>query len=749
MDSFPLLGLALLVGALVPGVWLVVERRKVARARAELAAERERLVKTLGETAAQLTAARAAEDRFRQVVDRSQHGVWAVDADGLTTYVNPRLQAMLGWPAERILGRPAREFVSEEDQERVEATWNERRRGVSDQREFVLRRADGTEVVVESHGVPHLDADGRFLGAFALLTDLSERRQAEAALRASEARKEAQFEVARALAGSRTIEDAAPRVLEAIGVHLGWDVGALWLPDPASGTLSCLAAWNRESAPAPEFVAVSRGISLGPGVDLPGRVHASGSTAWVAEVGQDPGFSRGPAAARAGLRTAYAFPVLHGGTCLAVAEFFRREATPPDPDLLHGFSAVAHQLAQFLERDRAEQERARMLERAIEARREAETANRAKDQFLATLSHELRTPLNAIVGWAHVLRSTHSDPATLTRGLDVIERNAKAQSRLIADVLDVSRIISGKLVLNVGEVDPARVVEAALDSLKPAAEARGLKLVSLLEPGAGPISGDPDRLQQVAWNLLSNAIKFTPEGGEIRVRLRRRESHVELTVSDNGPGIAPSFLPYIFERFRQADGSSTRTHGGLGLGLAIVRHLVELHGGTVEAKSDGTAKGSTFVVRLPVLLARAPVGGSTEAVAAPPERLDGLDVLVVDDEADGRDVAAAILERLGATVRTAASASEAWSSLEKQLPSVLISDVEMPDEDGYSLIRRLRNLPPDAGGRLPAAAFTAYARAEDRSQALAAGYDAHLSKPISPQELASVVALLARRPVAS
>jgi PAS domain S-box-containing protein len=743
-DSLPLLGLALLVGALVPGVWVAIERRRSARERARLAGERDRLAGGAQEAAARLAASRLAEDRFRQVADHSPHGVWAVDAEGRTTYVNPRLLSMLGWPAERLLGQRARDFVAEDEQDRAEAAWNDRRRGLSEERETKLRRPDGSAVVVHSLGVPLLDGEGRFAGSFAILTDLTEKRKAEEALRASEARKQAQFEVARALASSRTIAEAAPRTLEAIGEHLGWDVGALWIPQ-ANGALACVAVWNRESAPAVEFEAVSRGIALGPGVDLPGRVLVSGAAAWVAELGEDHSFSRGPAAERAGLRTAYAFPVLHGGTCLAVAEFFRREATPPDPDLLHGFSAIAQQLAQFLERDRAEQERGRMLERAIEARREAETANRAKDQFLATLSHELRTPLNAIVGWAHVLRSTHSDPATLTRGLDVIERNAKAQSRLIADVLDVSRIISGKLVLNVGEVDPTRVVEAALDSLKPAAEARGLKLVNLLEPGAGPISGDPDRLQQVAWNLLSNAIKFTPEGGEIRVRLRRRESHVELTVSDNGPGIPAGFLPFIFDRFRQADGSSTRSHGGLGLGLAIVRHLVELHGGTVEAKSDGTGKGATFIVRLPVLLARSPMAGGPDAAAIPPERLDGLDVLVVDDEADGRDVAAAILERLGATVRTASSASEAWTKLERQLPSVLISDVEMPDEDGYSLIRRLRNLPADAGGKLPAAAFTAYARAEDRSQALAAGYDAHLSKPISPQELASVVASLGRR----
>jgi signal transduction histidine kinase/ActR/RegA family two-component response regulator len=406
-------------------------------------------------------------------------------------------------------------------------------------------------------------------------------------------------------------------------------------------------------------------------------------------------------------------------------------------------------------RDEALQETRRRLEATLEERtalyREAEEANRIKDEFLATLSHELRTPMNAIVGWTSLMASGDLDPETTRRAVASIDRNAKAQVRLIEDILDVSRIVSGKLRLKIQPVELRSVVEAAVDSVRHAAEAKGVALHVAIDPDAGSIHGDGDRLQQVVWNLVSNAIKFTPRAGRVDVQLSRANAHVELQVRDSGQGIRPEFLPHVFERFRQADSSSTRAHGGLGLGLAIVRHLVEMHGGTVEARSDGEGRGAAFVVHLPIRPVRAaepPAAGVPPpplAGAARPEDLTGVRVLVVEDDAESRSLLESMLARLGAEVEVAASAGEALAAVQRHTPDVLLSDIEMPGEDGYSLIRRIRALPSQEGSRLPAAALTAYARTEDRIAALSAGFQFHLSKPVAAGELAAVVASLARR----
>jgi signal transduction histidine kinase len=403
-------------------------------------------------------------------------------------------------------------------------------------------------------------------------------------------------------------------------------------------------------------------------------------------------------------------------------------------------------------------ERAELLARAQQARAEAEAAravaegaSRMKDEFLATVSHELRTPLNSMLGWASMLRSDTLDPPTRARALETIERSARAQSRLIEDLLDLARILQGKFVLSVGPVELVRVVEAALDTVRPAAEAKGVRLQPVLDSHA-TIVGDAERLQQVAWNLLSNAIKFTPRGGRVLVSLRRAPSYVELSVADTGQGIGGEFLPHVFEPFRQADGSITRRAGGLGLGLSIVRSLVELHGGTVSAASDGPGEGATFVVRLPMAPLRAERAPNEAAEPAPeatgratfecPPALAGLRVLVVDDEPDTQALLAFLLEQCRARVTAVGSAAEALARLERSRFDVLVSDVGMPGEDGLSLVRRVRELPPEQGGRIPAVALTAYARGEDRARALRAGFNMHLAKPIEPNELVLVVAAL-------
>jgi signal transduction histidine kinase/ActR/RegA family two-component response regulator len=397
--------------------------------------------------------------------------------------------------------------------------------------------------------------------------------------------------------------------------------------------------------------------------------------------------------------------------------------------------------------------RTQALAREKAAREEAEEANHLKDEFLATVSHELRTPLTAILGWSNMLLAGAIEGAARDRALEIIHRNAQAQNQLISDLLDVSRIISGKLRLDLRTVELAPIIEGAVEATRPAAEAKGVHLDTSLDPYAGPVNGDADRLQQVVWNLLTNAIKFTPEGGRIEVRSGIAGSRVEVTVRDTGIGIEPEFLPHIFDRFRQADPGANRVHGGMGLGLSIVRQLVELHGGSVRAESEGDGKGATFTVSLPFVKAeheprpaeRRPGAAAARLEIECPPALRGLRVLVVDDEADTRDMLRAVLEHCHAEVFMAGSASEALEAIAHLHPDVLVSDVGMPEEDGYSLIAKVRALPAERGGRIPAAALTAYVRAEDRVRVLRSGFQLHVPKPVEPAELVTVVAHLADR----
>jgi signal transduction histidine kinase/CheY-like chemotaxis protein len=410
-------------------------------------------------------------------------------------------------------------------------------------------------------------------------------------------------------------------------------------------------------------------------------------------------------------------------------------------------------------------QREELLESEQHARREAERVGRVKDEFLATLSHELRTPLNAILGWSQIVRQHVNDllraagdaegPRViedLTDGLDVIERNTRAQTRLIEDLLDMSRITAGKVRLDVQRVDLADVVKAAIASARHAAESKEIRLQVVLDPLAGPVRGDPGRLQQCVWNLLTNAIKFTPKGGKVQLSLERVNSHLELCVVDSGEGIDAEQLPRLFERFQQGDASTTRRHGGLGLGLSIVKHLIELHGGRVRAKSPGPGRGSTFCIEFPLMVVYPPHDGTdrTHPRAETPAStrtdypcLSGITVLAVDDEPDALQLVRRLLEACGAKVVTATSAREALDLVVSERPHMIVSDIGMPDEDGYAFIRKVRALPVAQGGRTPAAALTAFARAEDRTRALRAGYQSHVSKPVESTELTAVVASLA------
>ncbi|HEY3968400.1 MAG TPA: PAS domain S-box protein [Planctomycetaceae bacterium] len=402
------------------------------------------------------------------------------------------------------------------------------------------------------------------------------------------------------------------------------------------------------------------------------------------------------------------------------------------------------------ERLRAEEQLQALLLAEQSARAEAERANRMKDEFLATVSHEILTPLNAILGWAHLLRTGQLTTSETQEALDIIERNTRDQARIIEDILDMSRIVSGKIALDFGPVELQSVIEAALATVRPAAEAKGIILDSELDSTTGPVLGDAGRLQQVVWNILSNAIKFTPKAGRVELRLSRVGSNIVTSITDTGVGIGSDLLPYVFDRFRQADSSSRRIHGGLGLGLAIAKQLVDLHGGQITVSSSGEGKGSRFVVALPVRALQSEQEPNENAVApfqpsAPSPSLLNLTVLVVDDDNDSLRLVQRLLMSQGAAVVTASSAGEAFDLLREYRPHVLISDIGMPNEDGYDLMKRVRSLDSAEGGDTPAAALTAFARSEDRTRALLAGYQTHVVKPVDPSELIAVVAALAGR----
>jgi len=411
--------------------------------------------------------------------------------------------------------------------------------------------------------------------------------------------------------------------------------------------------------------------------------------------------------------------------------------------------------AEIRRRMTLEEERARLLKSEQEARVQAEEASRLKDDFLATLSHELRTPLNAILGWASILGDGAVGPDKQALGLRTIERAARAQSQLVEDLLDFSRIIGGQVRFDVQSVNIAEVVGAAVDAVRPTAEAKEIRLDSVLDPRAGPVSGDPNRLQQVVWNLLTNAIKFTGRGGRVQIRVERINSHVEIVVADNGEGIPADFLPHVFDRFRQADSSRSRVHGGVGLGLSIARHLVEAHAGVIHASSDGPGQGSTFTVILPLLVYERPpavaadrthpfadMADSTEMLGT--DALDGVDILVLEDHDDSRVILATLLEQRGADVRLAVSAADARKRMDERVPDLILADIELPGEDGYTFLRKLRTQSAESGGVVPAIAITAFSRRVDRVRALEAGFQMHMPKPLDPAELVAVIRAILR-----
>ena len=564
----------------------------------------------------------------------------------------------------------------------------------------------------------------------------------------SEARLATEHAITRTLADAVSLESAAKTLLQAFCEHMQADVCSLWLPAEAETELFCAQIETlSEIDEFAVFINESRRINLACGIGLPGHVWKKNAAVWLPNTVKGEKFPRATIAATVGLHSAIGFPIKINKEFYGVIEFFTRRKLMADQYLLNSLEAIGSEVGQFIQRKRAEAERENLLQREKFLREKAETANRLKDEFLATVSHELRTPLNAIIGWGHILQAGKLSPEKQKDALDTIFRNAKSQVQLINDLLDTSRLITGNLLLNLSPTPLIPVIEDALDAVRPAAEAKGITFSTGYDNDAETIICDSQRLQQVIWNLLTNAVKFTPANGEVSVDLRQNDGKIQISVSDTGEGIEPEFLPYVFERFRQADSSSTRKHNGLGLGLAIVRHLTELHGGSVEATSEGQGKGATFTITLPITLAaNAQIKSSGEAHNGNDrhkiENLDlvGVRILIVDDDADTCEMLTYALNLLGAEARAVNSVFDAFVSMSDWNPDVLLSDINMPDEDGYSFIRKIRDSAPEKCADVPAIALTALARPEDGEQALSSGFQLHLAKPVNMEQLIEAIA---------
>ena len=546
-------------------------------------------------------------------------------------------------------------------------------------------------------------------------------------------------DIGEAITKGKSLEDVAKHCTDTLALHLDAPSVELWTQRDGKLELLASTGWASE-----------KGILEPPsaGSRHPEHVIREVAAGQKAVVTDDAAEIVRLGACAPGVRGFAVLPLVVRDETHGVIAFCSRA---PIGDALHALTTIANLVALGIARARVEAERAQILERERSARAEAEAANRSKDDFLAMVSHELRTPLNAITGWTSILLRGGLDEARVRRALETIERNARSQAQLIEDLLDVSRIVSGTLRVEVGNVDVPSTTEMALEAVRLAADAKGIALDVRIDPAAGQITGDVARIQQIIWNLLTNAIKFTPKGGRVLVGVRRTEHGIEIVVEDSGQGIEPDFLPHVFERFKQADGTTTRSKGGLGLGLAIVKHLVEIHGGTIEARSGGLGLGSSFVVTLPApddapdMVRVSSTFSAASSTFERPHEIEGLRVLVVDDEPDARELIRTLLESCKITVTTVASAAEAFEVVKSLTVNLMISDIAMPDEDGLSLIGRIRALSRADGGRTPAVALTAYGRLEDRTRALRAGFNNHVAKPVEPSELLAVIASLTSR----
>ena len=676
-------------------------------------------------------------ERYLTTLRSIGDAVVATDAEGRVTFMNPIAAALTGWGFSQAQGQPldaVLRIIDQRTRQPVQSPLEQVRRtgeSVESTNHALLISREGRECAISDRCAPIFSDSGVLAGLVLVFRDVTEKR------REMDRRRfinEASALLASSLDFASTLASVAKLAVPAISDWCAVDVVehgdklrrlAVVHVDPAKVKFAEEIEARYPTDPAAPY-SVAEVVRTG----RP-QLLSDISDAMCAAIAVDDEHLR--LIRELGLKSYMVVPLrAHGitlGAITLVAAESQRKFGPSD-------LSFAEELANC----------AALAVNNARLYREAQQANRTKDEFLATISHELRTPLSAILGWVRLLRSGKMPEEKCAQGLETIERNARAQAQLIEDLLDVSRIISGKLRLELHAVDLITVIEAAASAVRLAADAKGVRLELLLDDTAAPARGDAGRLQQIVWNLLSNAVKFTDRGGSVTVRLSRADSRTQIEVSDTGRGIEPTFLPHVFEMFRQADATSTRAHGGLGLGLAIVRHLAELHGGTVHAESPGLLRGATFTVILPVAATVPQVVETDLRLEAPqPEpELTGLRVLLVDDEADARELLTEILVRRGALVTAVGCAADALSEIHKSPPEILVSDIGMPGCDGYTLIRRVREQRQSAKP-LPAVALTAYARSEDRTRALRAGFHSHVTKPVEPEELVQVIATLAGR----
>jgi PAS domain S-box-containing protein len=676
-----------------------------------------------------------------KVVESSDDAIVSKDLNSIITSWNPAAQRIFGYTAEEAIGKSIRMIIPPELQAEEDMVLAKIRAGDRvDHYETIRQRKDGQRIAISLTVSPIFDDSGRVVGASKIARDVTERQRLERVAEEHATSTAKLGEVGATVASTLDRETVIQKVTDTARDLTHAEFGAFFynVRDQQAGDAYMLYALSGASRDAFAKFPHPRVTALfGPTFRGEGPVRLD-------DVTTDPRYGQN--------EPYYGMPSGH----LPVRSYLAVPVKGLNGGVIGGLFFGHSQPGQFTEQhERLAIGTAAWASVALENARlygEAQEANRMKDEFLAVLSHELRTPLNAILGYARLLRGGMLDDEQNERALETVERNSRWLTQIVEDVLDVSRIVSGKIRLDVQPVELPGVIDNAVATIQPAADAKGVKLHTLIDPRAPAVSGDPDRLQQVVWNLLSNAVKFTPKGGRVQIRLERVNSHVEMIISDTGIGIRRDFLPYVFERFRQGDAGPTRKTGGLGLGLSIVRHIVEMHGGTVQAASEGEGEGATFIVRLPLLILQPaaakkrehPMVGSGAPLPALQD-LTGVRVLAVDDEADSRGLLRVVLEAAGATVTTAASAAEALGLLESSPPDVLVADIGMPEMDGFDFIRHVRTLPARAAAQVPAAALTAFARSEDRTKALQAGFEMHLAKPVDPGELVASVATLARR----
>jgi PAS domain S-box-containing protein len=693
--------------------------------------------------------AETAMAQMAAIVESSDDSIIGTDSNGIIASWNKGAEQLFGYTAEEVIGKPVMILIPPGRADEEPYILERIKRGEQvDHYETVRRREDGSEVDISLTVSPIRDKAGKVIGASKIARDITERKRAEARLREEAEIIETINRTGRVISAELNLQNVVKEVTDAATELVGARFGAFFYNVIDDGGESYML-YALSGAPHEAFAQ----FPMPRNTDLFGSTFRGEGTIRIDDVKKDPRYGKTPPyygmpQGHLPVRSYLAIPVVSRTGEVLGGLFFGH----PDEGV---FTERHERIVEGLAAQAAVAiDNARLYELSQREREKAEEASRLKDEFLATVSHELRSPLHAILGWATMLSENRLDKEKTAHAFEVIYRNANAQNQLIGDLLEVSRIITGKLRLDVSEVELIPIINAAMDAVRPAAEAKQIKLVSSFDPAARLASLDADRLQQIVWNLLSNAVKFTSRGGQVAISLEREGAHITITVSDTGAGIEPEFLPFVFDRFRQFEGDTRRTHGGLGLGLAIVRHLVELHGGTVGAASPGKGRGATFTVTLPLAAPReeaSEVGRDRQADAGEilrdsamaPDRLRDLRVLVVDDEQDARDLLSEMLTNYGAEVKTCASAAEALRTLDEWRPHALVSDIGMPGEDGYDLLRKIRAREPERGGRIPAVALTAYARAEDKRRALAAGYQIHIPKPVEPDLLAVTVARLA------